>query len=611
MKQSALAQRKIPRGTAFRFFLRGDEYARSVSVSYADLLAGIRRTANLLHSIGVEPNDVISLILPNLPQTQFALWGAEATGIANPINSFLEANAICDIMRAAGTKVLITLGPVEGSDIWPKVSKILDDIPTLKTVLQVMGTTDANRNILSFDEAIRGANPARLQSGRQIRSSDAAAMFHTGGTTGRPKLALHTHGNQVYSAWVTSIVQDFRPSDILLAGLPLFHVTGAIVTSLMPYLAGGTTVFASAQGYRDPSVIRNIYKIFEAHRITFFVAVPTLYAALLQVPREGEDISSVKQAKCGTAPMPLELFRAFEQRTGIPVCEAYGLTEGTCVTASNPAHGERRVGSVGLRLPYEEMKAVRLDANGKYERDCAAGEIGVILLRGPNVFAGYKEERHSRDACIDDGSGKPWLNTGDTGRQDAEGYFWLTGRIKELIIRGGHNIDPASIEGPLTEHPAVALAAAIGRPDPYAGEVPIAYVTLKAGASATPEELIAYARQTFGERAAMPKAIKIIDRMPLTAVGKLFKPQLRWWSIAEAYREALKAIGEQAEIVDVEVGPDDVHGTLARITLKPNSTSDCAKIEEVVAEILGNYTMRYQLQFATDSSSAEAPQFRQ
>src|SRR5262249_6158122 len=155
----------------------------------------------------------------------------------------------------------------------------------------------------------------------------------------------------------------------------------------------------------------------------------------------------------------------------------------------NPSAGERRVGSVGYRMPYMELKTVALDANGEYLHDCAINEIGTVVMRGPHVFPGYKQEQDNTGVWVSRDVGAPWLNTGDLGRMDADGYLWLTGRKKELIIRGGHNIDPQSIEGPLYKHPAVALAGAVGRPDLYAGEVPVVYVSLKPGASATPEEL--------------------------------------------------------------------------------------------------------------------------
>jgi fatty-acyl-CoA synthase len=226
----------------------------------------------------------------------------------------------------------------------------------------------------------------------------------------------------------------------------------------------------------------------------------------------------------------------------VRILEGYGLTEATCVSSINPLAGERRIGSIGLRLPYQSMRAVVLDQDRRYIRDANIGEIGTIVIRGPNVFQGYLKDEHNRSIWIEI-EGKKWLNTGDLGRQDSEGYFWLTGRMKELIIRGGHNIDPMLIEEPLLRHPDIQVAAAVARPDAHCGELPVAYVQLRAGAAVSEEALLEHARINIGERAAWPKAIRIIDQMPVTAVGKLFKPALKKVEIRDALLQALTDAG--------------------------------------------------------------------
>jgi fatty-acyl-CoA synthase len=390
-----------------------------------------------------------------------------------------------------------------------------------------------------------------------------------------------------------AMMGDFSDREVLLCGLPLFHVNGVIITGLTPFAFGATVVLLSPGGYRDKAIIQNFYKIIEHYKATFFSAVPTVYAALLQVPISGADLSSLRYAICGAAPMPVELFREFERRTGVKVLEGYGLTEGTCASSVNPRDGERRVGSIGIRLPYQEMKTVIVDEQGRYVRDCQTDEIGLVTVKGPNVFPGYLQEEHNRSIWVAEG----WLNTGDLGRQDKDGYFWLTGRAKDLVIRGGHNIDPAAIEGPLYQHPAVALAAAVGRPDPYAGEVPMAYVVLKEGAEATEEELLEYCRRQIGEPMAVPKEIVFSERMPMTQVGKIFKPELRWDAVRRAYQkelETLRAAG-LAEEVTVQVGEHKVYGTLANIAIKPKRGIGREQIEKRVGEILKGYTIKYEV----------------
>jgi fatty-acyl-CoA synthase len=211
----------------------------------------------------------------------------------------------------------------------------------------------------------------------------------------------------------------------------------------------------------------------------------------------------------------------------------------------------------------------------------------VLVVRGPNVFAGYKVAEHNRELWIDAGEGERWLNTGDLGRQDADGYFYLTGRKKELIIRGGHNIDPAAIEQPLHEHPAVLMAAAVGRPDAHAGEVPVAYVQLKPGADAAEEELMTFARDHIGERAAVPKAIRIVPAMPLTGVGKIFKPTLKLRETEDALIEALRSAG--VPFASVKARNDPSLGTLVDVALAEGADRQLAR------SALGQFALQFRL----------------
>ena len=393
-----------------------------------------------------------------------------------------------------------------------------------------------------------------LNSDRVIAAQDRSSMFCTGGTTGLPKIAVRRHACEVANARMVArnMGGGIGAGKTMFCGLPLFHVNGVLVTGLAPFSQGAHVVLGTPQGYRGPGVVARFWEIVEHYRINFFSGVPTLYASLMQVPIGGHDISSLEYGMCGAAPMPTEVFRAFQERTGLRILEGYGQTEATCVSSSNPPGGERRIGSIGLRLPWQFMKTVKLDEQGRYVRDSAPDEIGAILVSGPNVFEGYLTPEHNRALWVDCGDRRKWLDTGDLGRQDADGYFWLTGRKKELIIRGGHNIDPATIEEPLHAHPDVLLAAAVGRPDAHAGELPVAYVQLRPGATATEAELTDFARSAIGERAALPKHIRIVDQIPLTAVGKIFKPTLKHREIESALIEALGVAGVSFRRLTVE-----------------------------------------------------------
>ncbi len=581
-----------PEAIALSFFLSGESYANPSQVTYRDLLAQITRTANLFHDLGVGPRDVITYLLPNLPQTHYVLWGGEAAGIVNPINPMLEASTIREICQAAGTKVLVALGEFEGSDIWEKVSIVRKGLPKLKAIIRVMGPGDEKEGIYGYDEVITGYQGDKLDSGRVIDPDDIASMYHTGGTTGTPKLAPHTHFNEAVMVFMLASATELKPGETTLCGLPLFHVNGTTVTGSMPFSIGAHVVLLGVMGYRDPTVMQNFYKIVEHYQAVTFSSVPTVLSVLLDIPKGDADISSLRYAVCGAAPLSVELFKRFEAHSGMKIIEGYGLTEGTCVSSVNPYYGEQKVGSIGIRIPYHEMKVFITDDENRFVREAETDEIGSVCIKGPNVFKGYLDEAHNRGIWPKEG----WFNTGDLGRQDSDGYFWLTGRKKELIIRGGHNIDPAAIEEPLYRLDGVQVAAAVGRPDPHAGEVPVVYVQLQEGAELTEEGILDYLKKEIGERAAIPKEIFIIEQVPLTPVGKIFKPALRWKAIKQVYRKELEVFGDMIDSVDVKVREDKVHGSLAVISIKPAPQVSNEEIQGKVNQVLTRYTVKYRLE---------------
>ena len=243
--------------------------------------------------------------------------------------------------------------------------------------------------------------------------------------------------------------------------------------------------------------------------------------------------------------------------------EVYGMTETSSVHTIAYPDRPIRLGSAGLPVPYSRVRIVKLDADGRFERDCAPDEIGVVSMAGPGVFGGYLNDAHNRGAFVEAG----WVNSGDLGRLDSDGYLWITGRAKDLVIRGGHNIDPAPIEDIMFQHPAVGLAAVVGQPDAYAGELPVGYVQLKPGASVQPGELEAWVRERTPERAAVPVQVIPIDPMPLTGVGKVFKPKLRWDAAGRVFATALTPLRERGIDCRVKVGAHGSHGSIATVTI--------------------------------------------
>jgi len=593
----ARAARQTPDAVALIFLPEGDSSAVPLQVTYGSLLQKVTQAANAFHALGVTPGDVVSYVLPNLLETHYTIWGGESAGIVNAINPLLEADHIVHLLNSVAAKVLVTVGPGLAPPLWQKVDAVRKRVPSLRAVLVVGQDEAPAEGVLPFAGVLDRQSGHRLSSGRRIRRGDIASYFHTGGTTGLPKVAQHTHWNELADAWSSAALLGMNPHDTCLCGLPLFHVNGVVVTGIVPFLVGAKVVLLGAEGYRSKAAIGHFWRNVERFRATTFSAVPTVYAALLGVPIAGADLSSLRYAGCGAAPMPPELLRRFEAATGVRILEGYGLTEGTCVSSLNPKDGSRPAGSIGFRLPYQQMKTVLFDAEGRSARDCAAEEIGHLVIRGPNVFPGYKDADANRGIWIGDG----WLDTGDLARQDADGRFWLTGRKKDLIIRGGHNIDPMMIEEALARHPAVQMAAAVGKPDAYAGELPVVYVTLRPGSMAQPEELVSFAKSTIPERAAVPTEVIVRESIPLTAVGKIFKPELRFDAVKRALQDVLRGVGAGLATFEVSVASDERHGMLASIVATAGR-SDARALDSVVRLALGRFSVHYEITWKELSS---------
>ena len=583
-----------PNAPAIQFLLNASADDTPIVITHGQFVARVTQAANMFHALGVGPGNVVSFLLPLLPQSFFTLFGAEAAGIANPVNPLLEAHQIAEILEAAGTKVLVALGPTEGSDIWNKVVKLRSQLKELKAIVQVNGPGDEANAIYSFDALISRQPADRLVSGRQIAASDVAAYFHTGGTTGTPKLVLHTHANQVYQAWACNLMLKSTPGRTLLFGMPLFHVGGALTQSLATLSSGSSLVVLSPAGWRNPAALRNLWLLVERYRPEAVSSVPTVLAASLTVPVGNADISSLRFAAGGGSAIPVAVGQALRERFNIPVYEVYGMTETASVHTIAYSDRPIRLGSVGHPMPYSRVRVVKLDADGRYQRDCASNEIGVVAMAGPGVFGGYLNDAHNKDAFVEPG----WVNSGDLGRLDEDGYLWITGRAKDTVIRGGHNIDPAPIEEVFFQHPAVALAALVGQPDAYAGELPVAYIQLKPGATVASGELEAWVRERTPERAAVPQQIILIDPMPLTAVGKVFKPKLRWDAAQRVFTRSLAPLIEHGIRCEVNVVAHDTHGSLATVTIKDVPAESREAVAQRVHEGLDPFVMRHEIRWA-------------
>jgi fatty-acyl-CoA synthase len=560
--------------------------------TFAGLLADVHAYANVFHAHGVRRGDAVALLAPNCDELITATLAAELAGIAAPVNGGLTKETVRELLHRSGARVLVTAGPGLAPDIFATATELAaaGDVDAL-LVLRPTASDAPGPNPLPAVDGVHVGYLAMAAEGELPdaflgalpSATDVAAVFHTGGTTGTPKMAAHTHANEVSDAWMiaTSSLFRGRHDAVLFAALPLFHVNALVVTLLAPLFNGHHVVWAGPLGYRDPALFTHFWRLVERYQLTAMSAVPTVYAALAARPVDA-DISSLRLAIVGASPLPPAVRDSFQSTTGLALVEGYGLTEAACVSTLNfPDHS--RPGAVGLRLPYLQTKVIAVDTTGQWV-DLKPGQVGILAIKGPTVFPGYVTGRGPHGPLLDD-LGKVrdgWLDTGDLARI-GDGFVYLTGRSKDLIIRGGHNIDPAEIEDTLLTHPAVTGAQAVGRPDIHSGEVPVAFVTVAPGAVTTPEELQDWARDHVPEQAAAPKAVTILETLPVTHVGKAFKPALRALATREAVAEALRGVSGVTGIQGVVE-----HGTVVAVVRMADGAD-----ETQVKEILGHFSISW------------------
>ena len=554
--------------TALEFMPTADKDEGTLPISYVQFAARMNQTANLLHGLGVRSKDAVSIMLPTLPQTFYCIWGAQAAGVTSPLNPLLEPHHLAEIIAVTGSKVLITMAPMPGNtELWDKavaVTKQASDL-THMVVITIPGLTEelpaAPRDgitMVDYTALIDQQNAAELDSKRTFHADDPAAYMHTGGTTGRPKVAQLNHGHFAFIAQLTDDMTKNRPRFNTPCALPMFHIFGLVATGIAAFVSGRNVVIMSPTGFRNPNVVQHFWAHVERFKFQGIAAVPTILSVLYEIPVGDHDISSLEEIVSGAAPLPDQLKVNFEKRFDCWVRNGYGMTESSCVLSHSQRDTPVPMGSCGLRVPYAERIVAHVDGN-RLVKICDANEAGVVLSRGPNIFAGYLEQEDNDKAWVDG-----WFNTGDMGYEDENGFLFLTGRAKDLIIRGGHNIDPVLIEEPLLAHPDVSAAVAVGMPDPHAGELPMAFVVATPGHNIDVDALLAYCAEDISERAAVPKRIQVIDEIPLTAVAKIFKPKLREMACEYALNDLL----ENADIeAGVSASTDQLKGLQAQISL--------------------------------------------
>jgi len=464
--------------------------------TYSQFADAVARTAALLAGEGVAKGDVVSLLMPNSVEyviAYFACWRLGA--LAGPINSHLKEQEISYVVSNSEAKALLV-----GSEFLPVINQ-LRDLPTLNAV------------ILFDDEAQATRDFTKVEATADVTLDDEAIIIYTSGTTGKPKGCLLTHGNVVANARQISQWLGFNESDRLLTMMPLFHMNAVSVTTMSALYAGGSSVVSPKFS------ASRFWQIISDYQITSFGSVATMLSMLLTTYSEGVpaglQTEQLRFAMCGSAPVPAETIKRFEETFHCLVIEGYGLSESTCRSTFNPPDENRRAGSCGLPIG-NEMRVVDDD-----DTEVADGQLGEIVLRGDNVLKGYYKNPEATAVAFRNG----WFHTGDIGYRDTEGFYFIVDRKSDMIIRGGENIYPREIDEGLYQHPAVSAAAVVGVPDDLYGEEVAGFVVLRDGGEASERELIEFCKARLADYKC-PKTIRFVKDIPKGPTGKLLKREL-------------------------------------------------------------------------------------
>lgn len=588
-----------PEATAFVYLPDAHRPDLAERLTHGAVLQRITQAANLFHELGVRAGDPVSILTANTPEPQFALWGAQTTGIANPLNWMLEPQLLGELITAAGSKVLVSYGGDDVTDPWPKIEQILAHAPAVQIVIRAGGYTRGAvprgvRLLELIDELDRQPGD-RLVHPRAIGRDDVGILIGTGGTTGAPKLARVTHGGQIYASWASAVSHQVPVGAVRLCASPMFHIHGIVTTQLTCLAVGGTAVFPSSGGWRGPGVIDNFWSITQRFSVTSVPLLPTIANRLIRRPEAIPPQHTITRVSCGSAPLAKEVADRFAQLTGVPIAEGYGLTETCSGVVTVPAGSDPPPGTVGMPVAYTQAKVVRQRETGEYI-DCGPSEPGILLLRGPAVTPGYQDARQNTGVLLDDG----WLNTGDLASIDEDGWVRITGRAKDLIIRGGHNIDPAPVEEALYSYPRITDAAVVGMPDPDTGELPVAYVVAADGADIDLADLADHLHRQVRERAAVPKDFFIVDELPKSAVGKILKNRLRVDAAERCMTRLLDTAGLQGRYT-LSAADHGAAGIEVDVRLHEQDPS----ILQLARTALGALTIRHRISAADQPHQSE------
>jgi fatty-acyl-CoA synthase len=575
-----------PAGTAITYIEDADTFSTS-RLTHAEFIARLHQMAHFFHELGIGRTDVVSILSPNVPDALVAFFAAETIGIANPINFLLRPEEVEAILRAVESKVIVTIGP-EAPDLWSKAEHLRKQVPSLAHIVTIGA---ASGDAISLRMALGGRPTTPPSTDLLPQAEDVAAYFHTGGTTGSPKVAQHLHRNQVFSAEALADSWQFDSTTRALNGLPIFHVAGSLLLGLSPLGRGAEVILPTVTGFRNPRVIANYWRLVENLKVTVGGGIPTTLVSLLDVPIANADISSLKFFMTGGTYMPAAIAKSLRERCSIEIRQLYGMTETAGLIAACHHSGVPDPHSIGEVIAGAEVEARELQENGGVGKPVAKGKTGVLVTKGPHVFPGYLSGANTSRPFTDDG----WLITGDIGFCGTDGRVVVTGRAKDVIIRSGHNIDPAVIEEAAGKCSGVGIAAAVGMPDAYAGEVPVVYLTVSGGSSTSPESLMVQLAEKVPEPPARPRHVFIIDEMPTTAVGKIDTTALRRDATRRVVQAALASLSAlEGEKANVAVREGDGGRLMVTVSIS-HVHHELPALAHSISETLGRYGFAHEV----------------
>jgi long-chain acyl-CoA synthetase len=482
-------------------------------ITYSQLYSLVLKFTSALQLSRVQKGDRVAIMLPNCPQYVISYYGIlTAGGIVTQVNPMSVERELEYILNDSGAETIIVLDA-----LYPRVKSVQSVTKLKKIIVVSLQPSEQEFSPDSSFECFLSEGNDNILNVDFEPEHDVAILQYTGGTTGRSKGAMLTHRNIL-----ANVIQSYEffknelkfAKEKVLTVIPLFHVFG--MTSCM-----NLSIYIAAETILLPRFdLEEVLNTIKDEQPTTFPGVPTMYVAITNHPRAEEyGIHSIETCNSGSAPMPVELLRSFEKKTGSKILEGYGLSEASPTTHCNPPFAERKPGSVGIGMPSTEYKIVDV-ATGTIEMP--AGELGEVIIKGPQVMKGYWNRPEETAQTLRNG----WLYTGDIAMVDKDGYLYIVDRKKDMIIASGYNIYPRDIEEILYEHPSVQEAVVIGVPDPYRGEDVKAVVVLKSGCSATEEEIIQYCRANLAAY-KVPRHVEFRDQLPKTSVGKILRRALR------------------------------------------------------------------------------------